>query len=91
MDAHLSGSRSIDGSLVWPCLDGKVGPCYRNARSSRSLRTVLYIKRNWITFIQRLETGCVDARMVDEHIRATLLLNECVFPVSVLTSAGGTW
>jgi hypothetical protein len=45
-------------------------------RSGRAFRAILYIKGNPVSFIERLETFCIDSGMMNKHIRSTLLLNE---------------
>jgi hypothetical protein len=45
---------------------------------SRAFIPVLYVKGNSVAFIERLETGCIDSRMMNEYIRTVFLLNEAI-------------
>jgi len=48
----------------------------RDIYCSKAFLPILYVKRDLITFSKRLESGCIDPRMMNKHIRTILLLNE---------------
>jgi hypothetical protein len=39
---------------------------------------VLYVKGNSVAFIERLEPGCIDSRVMNEYIRTIVSLNEAI-------------
>ena len=49
---------------------------YRYIDCGRTFRTLLNVKGHAVTFAQAFKTGCIDGRMMDKHIRSTLLLDE---------------
>jgi len=42
----------------------------------RTFLSLLYVKGNSVTFIERFKTVCIDCRMMNKHIRSVFLLNE---------------
>jgi hypothetical protein len=49
---------------------------YSDIYCSRAFFTLFYVKGNPIAFIKRLETGCIDSRMMNEYIRTVFLLDK---------------
>jgi hypothetical protein len=45
---------------------------------SRAFTPLLYVKCNSVAFIERLEAGCIDPRMVNEYITTVFLLNKAI-------------
>jgi hypothetical protein len=45
---------------------------------SRAFIPLLYVKGNSVAFIERLEAGCIDSRMMNEYISTVFLLNEAI-------------
>ena len=48
----------------------------RDIYCSKAFLPILYVKRDLITLIKRLESGWIDPWMMNKHIRPILLLNE---------------
>jgi hypothetical protein len=51
---------------------------YSHFYCSRAFIPLLYVKGNSVAFIERLEPGCIDSRVMNEYISTIFLLNEAI-------------